>query len=790
MDSLDKVRARQKSAQEKAKSGGAVRKTEASNKPDQAPGTRAYANTGKKRKRKKQSKLNMAIKIAVLVLMVFVIFCGIWLAVNIDFSFGDNLSSLNLNLSSTVYYIDEDGNPKRFEQFQAAENRIWVSIDKIPKHLQDAFVAIEDQRFYKHHGVDLKRTTGAVLNYVLKGDSSYGGSTITQQLVKNITNDRERSKTRKIREMVRSVLLESKVSKEQILEMYLNTIYLSQGANGVEAAANEYFAKDVSKLTLAESACIAGITQYPATYDPILNPENNEKKRKTILKKMLELKFINEEEYTEAVNTKLEFHQGKERERGIQSYFLDHLFEVLLDDLIEKGYSEQFATNMIYNGGLKIYSTVDPEVQRAMEDVFEDDSSFPRLGGSKQPQSAMVVSDPQTGEVKGIVGGRGKKDGNRVLNRVTQTTRQPGSSIKPIAVYAPAIDLGIVNLSTNVEDSPIEIGGWKPKNYSGGYRGWVSVRSAVAHSYNIPAVRVLEEVTVEESFRYLKDKLKISTLVSSETKNGKTYTDKNLSSLALGGLTNGVTVMDMNAAYCAFANDGIYTEPSVYTKVYDADGRILLEKEPQKSRAFSEETAYLTNLLLKGVVTGGTGGGAQISNIDTCGKTGTTDDDKDRWFIGYTPYYVGSVWFGYDTPKTISYGGTNPALAAWKKVMTKIHKPLAAKHFTEPDGVERMSVCQATGKKPSSTCSVATEYVNKKFAKQQCSGVHGYIGTKTAESYYEELENEEEENSENENGETDENTSDGSETTQTPDNDTLSSKPTIPVDDIPTIVIP
>ena len=803
MDSLDKVRARQKSAQGKTVSDSAAKKTNtsrntAASSPSASKQMGTAAPSKRRKNKKRRRKLLLAAKIAVLLFIAFVVFCGIWMAINIDFSFGDNLSTLNLNLSSTVYYMDEDGNPKKFEQFQATENRIWVSIEKMPQDLQDAFVAIEDQRFYKHHGVDIKRTTGAVLNYVLKGDSSYGGSTITQQLVKNITNDKERTKTRKIREIIRAILLESKISKEQILEMYMNTIYLSQGANGVEAAANVYFSKDVSQLTLAESACIAGITQHPATYDPLLNPENNEKKRKTVLEKMLELGYITQDEFDEAVNEKLEFNPGKEEERGIQSYFLDNLFEVLLDDLMKNGYSEQFAIDMIYNGGLKIYSTVDPEVQKAMEEVFERDSSFPKFSGSEQPQSAMVISDPKTGEVKGIVGGRGEKSGNRILNRATQTTRQPGSSIKPIGVYAPALDLGIINLSSTIEDSPIEIGGWSPKNYDGKYHGWVTARRAVASSYNIPAVRVLEEVTVDKSFRYLSDKLHMSTLVSSENQGGKIFSDKNLSSLALGGLTHGVTVMDMNAAYSSFANGGMYIEPTVYTKVYDADGRILLEKEPEKERAFSEETAYLTTLLLKDVVTSGTGGGAQISNMDTCGKTGTTDDDMDRWFIGYTPYYVGSVWFGYDVQKTISYGGTNPALSVWKNVMTKIHKPLAAKHFTEPDGVERMTVCAKTGKKPSASCPRATEFVNTKFAAQQCSGVHSYIGTKTKSSYYENLENEDDEENENahfgesssegESGETGQKPTDN---TSTPSHDGTQQPSTSGSgDEIPTIILP
>ena len=731
MDSLDKVRARQRAKRLSGSNADDASKNKISNGHS---ADKSSAKTSKKKRKHKRRILGTAVKIFVLMFLAMTVFSGIWIAKNIDFSFGDNLSSLNLNLSSTVYYTDEDGNQKRYEQFVAAENCIWVSIDKIPEDLKDAFVSIEDQRFYKHHGVDIKRSVGAAINYVLKGDSSYGGSTITQQLVKNITNDKERTKSRKIREMLRAIVLESKISKEQILEMYMNTIYLSQGANGVEAAANTYFAKDVSELSLAECACIAGITQYPSMYDPIVNPENNSKKQKLVLGKMLELGHITKDEYDEAISEKLVFKQGKEKVQKVQSYFLDALFETLLDDLMEKGYSEQFATNMLYNGGLKIYATVDPDVQKTMEDVYTSESTFPKFSGNTQPESAMVVSDPKTGQVKGIIGGRGEKTANRVLNRATQTPRQPGSSIKPIAVYGPAIDLGLITEGTTVEDSPLNINGWEPKNSDRRYHGYVSVKSALAHSYNIPAVRVLEKLTVDRSYKYLKNKLHMDTIISSETKNGKVYSDKNLSSLALGGLTNGVRVIDMNAAYSAFANGGKYIEPSLYTKVYDADGRLLLEKKPETNEAFSAETAYLMDLLLQEVVKSGTGYGAQIPNMDTCGKTGTTDDSKDRWFIGYTPYYVGSVWFGYDIQKTIA-GGGNPALTAWRSVMTQIHKPLDEKHFKQPSGVEKMTVCTNTGLKPTYSCSRTTAYVNKEYASEMCSGKHEHIGTKSKYQY-------------------------------------------------------
>ena len=785
MDNLDKVRARQKAKSEKTKAKGSPSSKSAAPKSKAAgqtpPRTNAKPHTSgtagekrtpsdtyprktvvpnnannpprkrRRRKRSKYDKLFTALKIAFLVFVAVGIVVGIWVFSMIDFSFGDDLSSIDLNISSKVYYTDATGSAVRYAQFDAKENRIWISIDNMPKDLKNAFVAIEDQRFYKHNGVDIKRTTGAVLNYLTRGDSSYGGSTITQQLVKNITNDKERAASRKVREILRSLVLETKLSKDQILEMYMNTIYLSQGANGVEAASNIYFSKPASELTLAECACIAGITQYPSMYDPILQPEANAKKRRLVLDKMLELEYITQKEYDKAVKEKIEIHEGKVKKSKFQSYFLDHLFEEIQDALVEKGYTEDFAANMIYNGGLKIYATVDPEIQGIMEEIYENSSNFPRLSGETQPQSAMVISDPKTGEIKGIVGGRGEKDRNRGLNRATQSKRQPGSSIKPIAVYAPAIDMGVITPTSSVEDSPLDIDGWRPKNAGDNFRGYVDIGTAVSWSYNIPAVRVLEEVGVENSFDYMKNKLGVSSLVTSREKNGKAFSDKNLSSLALGGLTDGVTVLEMNGAYCSLANGGMYIEPHAYTKVYDVEGKILLNNEPKKQRAFKASTSYLVTNLLKGVVRNGTGTGAQISGIETCGKTGTTDDNKDRWFIGYTPYYVGSVWFGYDSPRAINAGG-NPAMTIWKKVMEKVHDELPKKNFECPDTVEELTVCQRTGCAPSKSCVRVTQYADVERAQQKCPGDHEYIGTPAYMEWEEEGE-EGEEGEENTDGE-------------------------------------
>lgn len=774
MDNLDKVRARQKAKSEKAEKKQ-PEKTSAKSSEDksdlqrkQTPGTdasksgvrktvtpgAAAAGKGapkKRRRRRKKSKYSWiftTLKIIFLVFLIAVIGIGIWVFSVIDFSFGDDLSSMNLNISSKVYYINENGEAVQYAQFNASENRIWVPIDKMPKNMKNAIVAIEDQRFYEHHGVDLRRTAGAAMNYVFKGDSSYGGSTITQQLVKNITADKDRDASRKIREITRAVVLETKLSKDQILEMYLNTIYLSQGANGVEAAANIYFSKTVSELSLSECACIAGITQYPAEFDPITHPEANERKRKLVLEKMLELEYISQKEYDAAVKEKIVLHQGEVKQNKIQSYFLDELFEEVQKDLIAKGYTEQFATNMIYNGGLKIYCTVNPEIQRIMEEYFEDDSNFNSYAGETQPQAAMIITDPTTGEIKGIVGGRGEKSLNRGLNRATQTKRQPGSSIKPIAVYAPAIDQGVITPSTSVDDSPLKIGDWTPKNSGGNFRGFVSVKTAVTWSYNIPAVRVLEEVTVDKSFDYMKNKLHVDSLVESKHSGGKEYSDKTLPSLALGGLTDGVTLLEMNGAYATFANQGNYIEPHTYTRVYSMEGKVLLDKKPTKNQAFSPSTAYMMNDMLKSVVREGTGSGAQLSNMDTCGKTGTTDNNKDRWFIGYSPYYVGSVWFGYDKPQSIS-ASNNPALVIWEDIMSEIHKPLPSKHFEKPDSIVERTVCQRTGLSPADGCPTVYQMADKTRSRTLCKGNHEYIGTKP----YKSIENDDEDSGSDEEGE-------------------------------------
>lgn len=621
----------------------------------------------------------------------------------------------NLDFTSVVYYIDEEtGQPMELERLYAEQNRVWVDLEDTPEMLRKAFIAIEDERFESHKGVDWKRTLGATVGFIFKGNSSYGGSTITQQLIKNITGDNERSPIRKIQEIVRALNLERKMSKDQIIEMYMNTIYLGQGCHGVQTAANVYYSKDVSKLDLAECASIAGITQYPSKYDPLVNYEEHKKKQELVLGKMLELGYITQEEYEEAKAEELKLVKGtaKTEKAEVQSYYIDQIIVDVMNDLMTRNkMSESAATKAIFKGGLKIYANIDPDVQDSMEAVFENEKNFPGSGQNK-PQAAMMVMDPYTGYVRGIVGGRGAKPGNRVLNRTT-TLRQPGSAIKPLAVYAPAIENGLITPATMVDDTELTIGDWSPKNSDRRFLGSITARVALEKSRNIPAVRILDKLGVDRSFDFLTKELGFTTLVSSEKReDDKVYSDKYLSSLGLGGLTDGVSVKEMTAAYATFVNGGIYTKPTTYTKVIDSNGRVILENKPETHRAMSETTAYTMAQMLSGVVQYGTGTSAKLSgNIFAAGKTGTTDDDTNRWFAGFTPNYVGVVWVGYDTPKSMT-GLGNPSISVWKKVMDSIHKDVTVKTIAEPKNIVERVICQVSGKIATGDCgsNVRTEY--------------------------------------------------------------------------------
>ncbi|MDK2814821.1 MAG: penicillin-binding protein [Thermoanaerobacter sp.] len=609
--------------------------------------------------------------------------------------------------SSIVYAKDSNGQWQRVAILHGADNRLWVPIEKIPKDLQNAFVAIEDQRFYKNNlGIDPKRIIGALIADIKAGGKPVqGASTITQQLVKNTMLSSEKTLTRKIQEAILAWQLEQKYSKQQILEAYLNTIYLGGpdvNAYGVQAAALAYFGKDVSQLSLAECAMIAGITNNPSLYSPYANLEAATKRQHLVLQKMLEQGYITKEQYDKAIAEKLEF-KKTDFTTYDHKYFIDQVINDVAEELSKKlSISHDEAINKIYNGGLRIYSTMDLKIQSYIEEAFKNPELFPVNSKIKEEvQGAMVVMDWKTGEVKGIVGGRDSSNIVRGFNRATQAYRQPGSSIKPLTVYGPALESGLT-AATVVDDVPTSFGNWTPHNYeSSTYRGLVTLREALTDSLNVPAVKVVDRIGIATSANYGK-------------KFGLTITDNDmyLPALALGGLYKGITPLQEAAAYGAIANGGVYTTPITFTKVTDSEGNLILENKPLRHVVLSEQSAYILTSMMQDVVKYGTGSRAKLPNMPVAGKTGTTDKYTNAWFSGFTPYYVATVWMGYDNNSISLYdsrtgrnvvGGTYPA-QLWKTVMLQIHKDLPYKDFVRPPGIISATVCKDSGELPTDLC--------------------------------------------------------------------------------------
>ncbi len=691
---------------------------------------KATAKKAIKNSASRASKVLKGVLYSLITLILLVMLCGIIVGTTFAIYAKNNLfdpefdiqpSELrqDLNMTSYVYYnnkyTDENGESFAPTEIYGTENRSWVTYNQMPKDLVNAFIAIEDERFWEHNGVDWKRTAGAVLSFAT-GNNSYGGSTITQQLIKNVTGEDDTSIQRKVTEISRALTLETKRSDEEILEMYLNRIHLSRSNYGVWAAAKYYFGKDITEetLTLVECAALASIPKSPTKYDPVRNPEFNKERRKLVLDKMLELKMIDKQAHEEAVNADIKLNITYEQAQvlGKYSYFTDALIEQIVADLGEQyGYTRQEALALIYSGGLKIYSTEDPYIQSVMEEVFEDENTFKKVDDGLQPQSAMVVMDPYTGEVKGIVGGRGEKEGRLDLNRATMSKRQVGSSIKPLTVYAPAFDTGVIDSFTTLDDSPIymeNMNKYWPSNSPGRYFGHVTVNEAIIRSKNTTAVKIVKDgIGVDYSYKFATKKLHLDSLVSA---------DKDIAPLALGGFTNGLTVMEMTAAYSIFPSGGYYSPPRLYTKVLANDGTILLDaRTNDKERAIKEETATIMTKHLENVVWSGTAASIQLKRQVNCaGKTGTTNDNKDLYYCGFTPYYVGACWFGYDIPKSLYRFSGNPAMVAWEKVMEKVHKPIfddvaagtaTLKKF-DYDELETFEYCIDSGKAPSEACAL------------------------------------------------------------------------------------
>ncbi|MGN0180212.1 MAG: transglycosylase domain-containing protein [Monoglobaceae bacterium] len=674
------------------------------------------------------------IKIFIITLCIFMLAVGIALGGAILGYWGDmdelDVDSLTLNQNSVIVYSDPDtGEEVELQKINSAENREWVNIQDIPDALQKAVISIEDERFMEHKGYDLPRTAKATLTWVWnkitgKKGVSLGGSTITQQLIKNVTGEDDQTPTRKIREISRAVALEKKLDKTQILELYLNCIYLSHGCNGVGTAAKTYFDKDVKNLTLAECASIAGITQNPAAYDPIENPENNKERQMLVLGKMLELGYITESEYSDAAVEKLNIRSGSENGDNApktNSYFVDQVILDVIEDLQKAGYSESLAKKIIYSGGVKIEAAYNPKIQEIVEKFYSSEKNFIGTG----VQSAITVIDVNTGQIVGIAGGIGEKTASLTLNRASQSPRQPGSTIKPISAYAPAIENGTIYPGSVFDDKAVSYNGWTPRNYDYAYRGMVDVRRALRTSLNTTPVEIINKMGPQTSYDFLTQKFKLSTLVSSRNVNGDIYTDIGLSQLALGGLTDGTTTLEMAAAYASFANGGLYYKPYTYIRVTDREGNEILTSDRTGTPILKESTAYIMTQLLKEVVESGTGRGASISNAAyTAGKTGTTSENMDRWFIGYTPEYVAAIWYGYDTPKEITVG-SNPCIPVFRSIMDKVQATVkSSKSLKQPDSVTRINYCAYTGMRATSACPSLTYYCDEDKLPAYCSGKH------------------------------------------------------------------
>lgn len=885
------------------------------------------SQNNKRKKQKKKTKFNWlkGLKVFLITILIVGIISGGVLVGTVLSIIKDapdiEPSKINSSLDQTSFIYDLDGN--LIEKIQAAELRTIVGLNKMPTHLKDAFISIEDERFQEHHGVDPKGIVSAAIDNVKAGRIVRGASTITQQLVKNLYLSPEQKWTRKITEAYLALKMERVLHKDQILEAYLNRISLGQNAYGVQEAAQTYFSKNVGDLTIAQSALLAGVVKSPLKFQPYIRvrPDkfdsskqfsvgeadilgeryilvyNDEsvKRQKLVLKKMYELKTITKSEYEEALSEDIKENLkpgGKKRE-DITSYFSDYVKTEVVKALQENfGYSKERAYDELYTGGLKIYSTIDVKMQKQLENIYtnftqvllgninnirgpalinwkldnsgnvidrkgkiiyykkdnilnddynlvlrkesysiengnikinnkiltpypkhidigdyyviddkknlvsyvvgsivipEDEFTvnnkneiiiskkyldksegfyqidekenliinnkyfFISKDGIVQPQSASVIMDYRNGYIKAIVGGR-DIDGTRILNRATDSQRQPGSVIKPISVYLPALDNGY-NLATGIDDIPFYADGKRwPKNWYSGYRGIQTLRKSVEQSINVNAVKTLDDIGIQTSLSYLE---KMGIIDKENPQNDSIVTaaedpktnDENLSSLALGGMTKGLTPLEVTAAFGAIANDGIFREPIAFTKVLDKHGNILLEKSSTETIVVSPQIAYIMGDALRTTLSGGFPGRARLSNMASAGKTGTTQNQADIWFVGYTPYYVGGVWIGNDSPGITLSKGSGTAAQLWKNIMTKAHEGLEAKSsFDRPDGIVTASVCTQSGLLPTKECLsdprgvVKTEIfakgtVPKKYCDKHVSLVIDTTNNKIANEY-------------------------------------------------------
>ena len=729
-----------------------------------------------------------------------------------------DISDVNIMPSgyATLVY-DANGNQLQ-KLTSSSSNRMSVSIDRIPENMQHAIVAIEDERFYEHNGIDARGILRAFVKGVANGfHFDEGASTLTQQLLKNnvFTNWTHEGKIerfkRKFQEQYLALQLEASLTaegentKEVILENYLNTINFGAGTYGVQAASQRYFGKNVEDLTLSECTVLAAIPQNPTRYNPITHPADNSQRREKVLTNMLNQGYIDQGQYQEALMDNV-YERIQETESALPqeepySYFIDELIEQVISDLqIQKGYTEVQARNALYSGGLRIYTTQDPYIQEICDEEYADPDNFPadsqigidwalsvkkadgktqhysvemmrlyfkntdpdfellfdsveeaqsyidaykasvvlpgesiiaeRTNFSPQPQSSLTIIDQKTGYVKALVGGRGEKTASLTLNRATYTYRQPGSTFKVLSTYAPALDQGMT-LATTFEDEPYAYAdGTRVRNWlTESYHGPTTIRYAIEQSINVVAVKCLTTITPQLGFDYLQN-FGFSNLVTEETINGQIFSDIH-QPLALGGITYGVSNLELTAAYAALANGGTYIKPMFYTRILDQEGNVILENTPQTTSVVKESTAYLLTSAMEDVVKQGTGTALQLDDMTVAGKTGTTSAYNDVWFAGYTPYYTCAVWAGYDNNEKLSPEGIGRSYhqILWRKIMNRIHENLPDIGFSEPSSVTEATVCEISGKLASSGCPTVTEYFERStLPTQRCTSHRDYSG--------------------------------------------------------------
>lgn len=821
-------------------------------------------NYGKKKAAKKQKKITskstmqgkrIIVRLFKAMLMCIVIVAvagmlggGLFIKKIIDDTPHVSASDVKPKGFTTFVYAD-DGTTELERFVSSGSNRVYKSIDEIPKDLQHAFVAIEDERFYKHNGIDLQGIARAAVVGITRGNFTEGASTLTQQLIKNnVFPNFTKEKTfydrlqRKIQEQYLAIQIEKQMDKDEIIESYLNTINLGQNCLGVQAASQRYFNKDVSDLTLSECAVIAGITQNPTDYDPVTHPDNNKIRRDKVLNNMLDQGYISQKQYNEAmaddVYARIQTTASSAQNDNTYSYFVDALAQQVIQDLKDQlGYTDTQAYNAVYSGGLSIYSTQNQAIQQICDEEANKDSNYPglkeygldyaltvtRADGSTQnygsndiksyvkatygkeqgllyssedsaramveewkstiaqegdtyderititpqPQASITIMDQATGQIKALVGGRGEKASSLGLNRAYQgSKRQPGSTFKILAAYAPALDSCDKTLATTIDDEPYTLkSGQVLRNADKQYRGPTTLREGITNSINVVAVKLSDEITQELGYEYCQ-KFGISTLVKNKTINGQVFDDSKSQTLALGGITEGVYNYEMCAAYATIANGGVYNKPTLYSKVVDHDGNVLLDGTGESHTVIKDSTAYLLTSAMEDVVNEGTGTACQLPNMPVAGKTGTTTSNKDLWFCGFTPYYTCSVWGGYDDNKEIT-SDTSFRFRLWDNIMTRVHANLETKDFEVPSSIEKATVCTISGKRAASGCPSITDYFAKDtLSDDVCSG-HGYSSGSKSKSKNKSYSNDDEDDDDSSSGSKHSSSSNGSSSNST-----------------------